>query len=89
MEIVYLIENYKTASFNVWGLQRSQGKELETGQADCLLSTLPFLQELKDKLAELKKLCRNLFFRVEERRKWPERLAALESLLNHSNIFLK
>uniref|UniRef100_A0A8C2YBR5 Hypoxia up-regulated protein 1 n=1 Tax=Coturnix japonica TaxID=93934 RepID=A0A8C2YBR5_COTJA len=46
-------------------------------------------KELKDKLAELKKLCRNLFFRVEERRKWPERLAALESLLNHSNIFLK
>ncbi|NXV35828.1 HYOU1 protein, partial [Rissa tridactyla] len=46
-------------------------------------------KELKDKLAELKKLCRNLFFRVEERRKWPERLAALESLLNHSTIFLK
>uniref|UniRef100_A0A8B9CE54 Hypoxia up-regulated protein 1 n=1 Tax=Anser brachyrhynchus TaxID=132585 RepID=A0A8B9CE54_9AVES len=46
-------------------------------------------KELKDKLSELKKLCRNLFFRVEERRKWPERLAALESLLNHSNIFLK
>ncbi|XP_069643925.1 hypoxia up-regulated protein 1 isoform X2 [Haliaeetus albicilla] len=46
-------------------------------------------KELKDKLSELKKLCRNLFFRVEERRKWPERLAALESLLNHSTIFLK
>uniref|UniRef100_A0A8C3QYH3 Hypoxia up-regulated protein 1 n=1 Tax=Cyanoderma ruficeps TaxID=181631 RepID=A0A8C3QYH3_9PASS len=46
-------------------------------------------KELKDKLAELKKLCRNLFFRVEERRKWPERLAALESLLNHSTIFLR
>uniref|UniRef100_A0A8C0F0L8 Hypoxia up-regulated protein 1 n=1 Tax=Bubo bubo TaxID=30461 RepID=A0A8C0F0L8_BUBBB len=45
-------------------------------------------KELKDKLSELKKLCRNLFFRVEERRKWPERLAALESLLNHSTIFL-
>nr|XP_013798958.1 PREDICTED: hypoxia up-regulated protein 1 isoform X2 [Apteryx mantelli mantelli] len=46
-------------------------------------------KELKDKLLELKKLCRNLFFRVEERRKWPERLAALDSLLNHSSIFLK
>ncbi|XP_075630838.1 hypoxia up-regulated protein 1 [Balearica regulorum gibbericeps] len=46
-------------------------------------------KELKDKLSELKKLCRNLFFRVEERRKWPERLSALESLLNHSTIFLK
>ncbi|XP_030361468.1 hypoxia up-regulated protein 1 [Strigops habroptila] len=46
-------------------------------------------KELKDKLSELKKLCRNLFFCVEERRKWPERLAALESLLNHSTIFLK
>ncbi|NXF33234.1 HYOU1 protein, partial [Nyctibius bracteatus] len=46
-------------------------------------------KELKDKLSELKKLCRNLFFRVEERRKWPERLAALEGLLNHSTIFLK
>ncbi|NXA42897.1 HYOU1 protein, partial [Eudromia elegans] len=46
-------------------------------------------KELKDKLSELKKLCRNLFFRVEERRKWPERLAALDSLLNHSSIFLK
>ncbi|NWI18027.1 HYOU1 protein, partial [Crypturellus soui] len=46
-------------------------------------------KELKEKLAELKKLCRSLFFRVEERRKWPERLAALDSLLNHSSIFLK
>ncbi|NXU59802.1 HYOU1 protein, partial [Turnix velox] len=46
-------------------------------------------KELKEKLSELKKLCRNLFFRVEERRKWPERLAALESLLNHSTIFLR
>uniref|UniRef100_A0ABM5EQR3 Hypoxia up-regulated protein 1 n=1 Tax=Pogona vitticeps TaxID=103695 RepID=A0ABM5EQR3_9SAUR len=46
-------------------------------------------KELKEKLSELKKLCRSLFFRVEERRKWPDRLAALESLLNHSTIFLK
>lgn len=64
---------------------------LDSGQTNRLLSPFPFshLQELKDKLLELKKLCRNLFFRVEERRKWPERLAALESLLNHSTIFLK
>ncbi|XP_028563593.2 hypoxia up-regulated protein 1 [Podarcis muralis] len=46
-------------------------------------------KELKERLSELKKLCRSLFFRVEERRKWPDRLATLESLLNHSNIFLK
>ncbi|ERE75022.1 hypoxia up-regulated protein 1 precursor [Cricetulus griseus] len=44
---------------------------------------------LKEKLAELKKLCQGLFFRVEERRKWPERLSALDNLLNHSSIFLK
>lgn len=44
---------------------------------------------LKDKLAELRKLCQGLFFRVEERRKWPERLSALDNLLNHSSIFLK
>ncbi|XP_025049816.1 hypoxia up-regulated protein 1 [Alligator sinensis] len=46
-------------------------------------------KELKEKLIELKKLCKGLFFRVEERKKWPDRLAALESLLNHSSIFLK
>ncbi|XP_007441553.1 hypoxia up-regulated protein 1 [Python bivittatus] len=46
-------------------------------------------KELKERLSELRKLCRSLFFRVEERRKWPERLAALESLLNHSSIFLR
>lgn len=44
---------------------------------------------LKEKLAELKKLCQSLFFRVEERRKWPERLSALDNLLNHSSMFLK
>ncbi|XP_023576911.1 hypoxia up-regulated protein 1 isoform X2 [Octodon degus] len=44
---------------------------------------------LKDKLAELKKLCLGMFFRVEERKKWPERLSALDNLLNHSSIFLK
>nr|XP_031299386.1 hypoxia up-regulated protein 1 isoform X2 [Camelus dromedarius] len=44
---------------------------------------------LKEKLAELKKLCQGLFFRVEERKKWPERLSALDNLLNHSSMFLK
>uniref|UniRef100_A0A8D0TZR3 Hypoxia up-regulated protein 1 n=1 Tax=Sus scrofa TaxID=9823 RepID=A0A8D0TZR3_PIG len=39
--------------------------------------------------AELRKLCQGLFFRVEERKKWPERLSALDSLLNHSSMFLK
>ncbi|XP_030077165.1 hypoxia up-regulated protein 1 isoform X2 [Microcaecilia unicolor] len=46
-------------------------------------------KEMKEKLSELKKSCKNLFFRVEERRKWPDRLSALSSLLNHSSIFLK
>ncbi|XP_060460946.1 hypoxia up-regulated protein 1 isoform X2 [Panthera onca] len=44
---------------------------------------------LKEKLTELRKLCHGLFFRVEERKKWPERLAALDNLLNHSSMFLK
>uniref|UniRef100_A0A8C6FE91 Hypoxia up-regulated protein 1 n=1 Tax=Monodon monoceros TaxID=40151 RepID=A0A8C6FE91_MONMO len=43
---------------------------------------------LKEKLAELRKLCQGLFFRVEERKKWPERLSALDNLLNHSSMFL-
>ncbi|RAM39369.1 hypothetical protein DOZ52_29655, partial [Enterobacter hormaechei] len=30
-----------------------------------------------------------MFFRVEERKKWPDRLTALDSMLNHSTIFLK
>ncbi|XP_072094262.1 hypoxia up-regulated protein 1 isoform X3 [Mobula birostris] len=46
-------------------------------------------KELKTKLSELRKLCKELFFKVEERRKWPDRLAALDSMLNHSTIFLK
>ncbi|XP_064424847.1 hypoxia up-regulated protein 1 [Latimeria chalumnae] len=46
-------------------------------------------KELKEKLSELKKSCRILFFKVDERRKWPDRLAALDSMLNHSSIFLK
>uniref|UniRef100_A0A9J7WZN6 Hypoxia up-regulated protein 1 n=1 Tax=Cyprinus carpio carpio TaxID=630221 RepID=A0A9J7WZN6_CYPCA len=35
-------------------------------------------KELKEKLSELKKLCKAMFFRVEERKKWPDRLAALD-----------
>ncbi|XP_038635125.1 hypoxia up-regulated protein 1 isoform X1 [Scyliorhinus canicula] len=46
-------------------------------------------QELKVKLSELRKMCKELFFKVEERRKWPDRLATLDSMLNHSTIFLK
>ncbi|XP_043935379.1 hypoxia up-regulated protein 1 [Protopterus annectens] len=46
-------------------------------------------KDLKEKLSELKKLCKNLFFKVEERKKWPDRLAALDSLLNHSTFFLR
>ncbi|XDV54331.1 hypothetical protein PO909_022635 [Leuciscus waleckii] len=46
-------------------------------------------KELKEKLSELRKLCKAMFFRVEERKKWPDRLAALNSMLNHSTIFLK
>uniref|UniRef100_A0A671S8Z1 Hypoxia up-regulated protein 1 n=1 Tax=Sinocyclocheilus anshuiensis TaxID=1608454 RepID=A0A671S8Z1_9TELE len=46
-------------------------------------------KELKEKLSELKKLCKAMFFRVEERKKWPDSLAALDSILNHSTIFLK
>lgn len=46
-------------------------------------------KELKEKLSELRKLCKAMFFRVEERKKWPDRLAALDSMLNHSSIFLK
>ncbi|XP_051895796.1 hypoxia up-regulated protein 1 [Pristis pectinata] len=46
-------------------------------------------KELKTKLSELRKLCKELFFKVEERRKWPDRLSALDSMLNHSTIFLK
>ncbi|XP_058865539.1 hypoxia up-regulated protein 1-like [Acipenser ruthenus] len=46
-------------------------------------------KELKEKLSELRKLCKALFFRVEERRKWPDRLAALDSMLNHTAFFLK
>ncbi|XP_055797622.1 hypoxia up-regulated protein 1 [Salvelinus fontinalis] len=46
-------------------------------------------KELREKLQELRKLCKAMFFRVEERRKWPDHLAALESLLNHSSFFLR
>uniref|UniRef100_A0A1A8GZE9 Hypoxia up-regulated protein 1 n=1 Tax=Nothobranchius korthausae TaxID=1143690 RepID=A0A1A8GZE9_9TELE len=46
-------------------------------------------KQLKDKLSQLRNLCKDMFFRVEERRKWPERLAALNSLLNTSAFFLR
>uniref|UniRef100_A0A8C6P1E6 Hypoxia up-regulated protein 1 n=1 Tax=Nothobranchius furzeri TaxID=105023 RepID=A0A8C6P1E6_NOTFU len=46
-------------------------------------------KQLKDKLSQLRNLCKDMFFRVEERRKWPERLAALNTLLNTSAFFLR
>uniref|UniRef100_A0A8C4DNI3 Hypoxia up-regulated protein 1 n=1 Tax=Dicentrarchus labrax TaxID=13489 RepID=A0A8C4DNI3_DICLA len=46
-------------------------------------------KQLREKLSQLKSLCKDMFFRVEERRKWPDRLAALESMLNTSSFFLK
>lgn len=46
-------------------------------------------KQLREKLSQLKNLCKGMFFRVEERRKWPDHLAALDSLLNSSNFFLK
>lgn len=46
-------------------------------------------KELREKLSQLRSLCKDMFFRVEERRKLPERLAALESMLNTSSFFLR
>lgn len=46
-------------------------------------------KQLREKLSQLKSLCKDMFFRVEERRKWPDRLAALESILNTSSFFLR
>ncbi|XP_071031095.1 hypoxia up-regulated protein 1-like isoform X2 [Oncorhynchus clarkii lewisi] len=46
-------------------------------------------KELREKLRYLRKLCRDMFFRVEERRKWPGHLATLESKLNRSSFFLR
>uniref|UniRef100_A0A3Q1EFN5 Hypoxia up-regulated protein 1 n=1 Tax=Acanthochromis polyacanthus TaxID=80966 RepID=A0A3Q1EFN5_9TELE len=46
-------------------------------------------KQLREKLSQLKSLCKDMFFRVEERRKWPDRLAALDSLLNTSSFFLR
>ncbi|KAI3373683.1 hypothetical protein L3Q82_021961 [Scortum barcoo] len=46
-------------------------------------------KQLRAKLSQLKSLCKDMFFRVEERRKWPDRLAALESMLNTSSFFLR
>ncbi|CAN9501396.1 unnamed protein product [Ophioblennius macclurei] len=44
---------------------------------------------LREKLSQLKSLCKDMFFRVEERRKWPDRLSALNNLLNTSSFFLR
>lgn len=44
---------------------------------------------LREKLSQLKSQCKDMFFRVEERRKWPDRLAALNNLLNTSSFFLR
>ncbi|XP_068600300.1 hypoxia up-regulated protein 1 [Brachionichthys hirsutus] len=46
-------------------------------------------KQLREELSQLKSLCKDMFFRVEERRKWPGRLAALDSMLNTSNFFLR
>ncbi|XP_061904255.1 hypoxia up-regulated protein 1 [Entelurus aequoreus] len=46
-------------------------------------------KQLKEKLSQLKTMCKDMFFRVEERRKWPDRLSALDTMLNTSNFFLK
>lgn len=46
-------------------------------------------KQLREKLSQLKSLCKDMFFRVEERRKWPDRLAALDSMLNTSSFFLR
>ncbi|KAK2828923.1 hypothetical protein Q5P01_019957 [Channa striata] len=46
-------------------------------------------KQLKEKLSQLKSLCKEMFFRVEERRKWPDHLAALDSMLNTSSFFLR
>ncbi|XP_072302982.1 hypoxia up-regulated protein 1 [Eucyclogobius newberryi] len=46
-------------------------------------------KELRGKLSALRGLCKDMFFRVEERRKWPERLASLEGMLNTSAFFLR
>ncbi|XP_051902195.1 hypoxia up-regulated protein 1 [Hippocampus zosterae] len=45
--------------------------------------------QLKEKLSQLKHVCKDMIFRVEERRKWPHHLAALDSILNTSSIFLR
>nr|XP_057943855.1 hypoxia up-regulated protein 1 isoform X2 [Doryrhamphus excisus] len=46
-------------------------------------------KQLKEKLSQLRTMCKDMFFRVEERRKWPDRLAALDTMLNTSNFFLR
>lgn len=45
-------------------------------------------QSYTDKLKSLKKEVKQLEFRVRELKERPEALAALDSMLNHSSIFL-
>ncbi|XP_077449375.1 hypoxia up-regulated protein 1 isoform X1 [Stigmatopora argus] len=45
--------------------------------------------QLKEKLFQLKHICKDMFFKVEERRKWPYSLTTLESMLNTSSFFLR
>ncbi|XP_038833049.1 hypoxia up-regulated protein 1-like isoform X2 [Salvelinus namaycush] len=46
-------------------------------------------KELREKLQDLRKLCKDMFFRVKEHREWPGQLATLESMLNSSSFFLR
>ncbi|XP_012712373.1 hypoxia up-regulated protein 1 isoform X1 [Fundulus heteroclitus] len=46
-------------------------------------------KELREKLSQLKGLCKDMFFRVAERRKWPELLTTLDNMLNTSVFFLR
>ncbi|XP_034462158.1 hypoxia up-regulated protein 1 isoform X3 [Hippoglossus hippoglossus] len=46
-------------------------------------------KQLRERLSQLRSLCKDMFFRVEERRKWPDRLAALNGMLNTSSFFLR
>ncbi|MEQ2169768.1 Hypoxia up-regulated protein 1, partial [Goodea atripinnis] len=46
-------------------------------------------KELREKLSHLKSMCKDMFFRVEERRKWPELLTTLDNMLNTSAFFLR
>uniref|UniRef100_A0A673T647 Hypoxia up-regulated protein 1 n=1 Tax=Suricata suricatta TaxID=37032 RepID=A0A673T647_SURSU len=78
---------------SVQKLQDLTSRDLEKQEREKAANSLEAFifetQMLKEKLAELRRLCNSLFFRAEERKRWPERLSALDSLLNHSSMFLK